>query len=571
MDTALISPRQRLLQRMRSKQRHAACDIVALTLRGLGVTHVYGVGGTPMDTVLAACARAGLRVIGARHQQGAVLMSLAHNYVSGGLSSVVIVSAGPAVTNCTTGLLIAHDNLWPLLVLAGRRSLSTPGGFQALDAARLFAPITRHAGLVECADALATSLIEAAGMATGAPHGPVYLDLAEEAIGAEAGFDAEEVDRQVRAGDSARSEPARLDPALLHEAASLLLQARRPALLIGKGARWSQPTALLRRLVDEHAIAFATSPMGRGLLPDDHPRCAGAARSRMLAGADLVLVVGARLDWTLRFGAEISPRARIIRIDVDPAEAAGVLGRGIGLPGDAASVLRQLLEALEAGRSSRDVERDWAWFDELSASCTAQPSGVVPPAERGLLPMSPYEWLAELGTAVPEDAITVLDGNIVMATAQRMLPPVRHPARRLTPGTNGCMGVGIPFAIGAKLARPDLPVIAIVGDFAFGLSAIELETAVRHRVPVVVAVANNAGSGGATRQRRYFPQDHPERVLRFGADVRHDLTMHSFGGRGLRIDRPGQIAAALTQALACGEPVCLDVLTNENTALSAVL
>jgi acetolactate synthase-1/2/3 large subunit len=131
--------------------------------------------------------------------------------------------------------------------------------------------------------------------------------------------------------------------------------------------------------------------------------------------------------------------------------------------------------------------------------------------------------------------------------------------------------MGIPFAIGAKLARPQQPVVAIVGDFSFGLSAFELETAVRHRVPAVFVVANNAGAGGALRQRQYFAQDFPERVTRYGADVRHDLIMKSLGGRAWRIDGPGQIAAAIKEAIECGQPTCIDVITNENTAAAAAI
>jgi acetolactate synthase-1/2/3 large subunit len=133
------------------------------------------------------------------------------------------------------------------------------------------------------------------------------------------------------------------------------------------------------------------------------------------------------------------------------------------------------------------------------------------------------------------------------------------------------MGMGIPFAIGAKLARPQQPVVAIVGDFSFGLSAFELETAVRHRVPAVFVVANNAGAGGALRQRKFFAPGFTERVSRFGADVRHDLTMTSLGGRACRIDGPGQIAAAIKEAIACGQPTCIDVITNENTAAAAAI
>jgi 2-hydroxyacyl-CoA lyase 1 len=281
-------------------------------------------------------------------------------------------------------------------------------------------------------------------------------------------------------------------------------------------------------------------------------------------------VIGARFNWTFRFGAEISPEARIVHIDIDPSEAADVLDRGVSLEGDAGAVLKPLLAALDQHVGAGRAERDQEWFASLARLRDALAIGTVPPAERGLLPMSPYEWLGELASALPDDAITVLDGNTVLTAAQRMLP-VRTPASRLGPGTNGCMGVGIPFAIGAKLARPQQPVVAIVGDFGFGLSAFELETAVRHGVPAVFVVANNAGAGGAVRQQQFFAPDFSERVSRYGAGVRHDLTMQSLGGRACRIDRPGQIAAAIEEAIACEQPTCIDVITNEQTAATAAI
>lgn len=226
--------------------------------------------------------------------------------------------------------------------------------------------------------------------------------------------------------------------------------------------------------------------MGRSLLSDEHALCFSAVRGRMLSEADLVLVKGARFDWTFRYGSEIAPEARIVRIDINIPPAGEVLGRGVGLHGDAACVLRQLLDGLDA---------------------------------------------------------------------------------RLAPDSNGCMGVGIPFAIGAKVARPELLGLAFVGDFSFGLSVIELETAVPHRVPVVVAVANNGRPGGAARHRSFFASGEPEQVSHFAPGIRHDLTMASFGGRGLRVEEPG----VLGTALAAGEPVCIDVATNENTALAAAI
>lgn len=571
MDALPSTDRQALLRLLRSKRSCTGDEIIAASLRRLGITHVYGVGGVPIDGALAACAKTGLRVIGARHQQGAVLMSLAHNYVSGCLRSAVIVSAGPAVANCATGILYGQQNRWPLLVLGGRRALSIRGGFQELDGERLLAPIAKWTSLVAKAGDLSAILEQAAWTASSGPPGPVYIDVAEEAISGRAEYSEQGLAQPLSPPSNVTGIAGHAaDPSSVGEAVSLLAQARRPAMLLGKGARWSQPTRALRRLADEFEVPFAASPMGRGLLADDHPLCFSAIRGRMLTEADLVLVVGTRLDWTFRHGTEISPQARIVHIDSDPIEAADVLARGVSLQGNATAVLQQLLAGLDAERAAgRYLQSDREWLDGLRARIEELDIGVAPPKELGLLPMSPFEWLAELRIVLPEDAITVLDGNIVMTAAQRMLP-VRRPASRLTPGTNGCMGIGIPFAIGAKLARPEIPVVAIVGDFAFGLSTIELETAVRHQVPVVVVVANNAGPGGATRQRSFFA-DHLARVLQFGTAIRHDLTMASFGGRGVRVERPGELGAAAANAIASGVPVCIDVMTNEETALSAAV
>ncbi len=554
--------RAALLQRLRCKSGRPGHRVVADTLRALDITHVYAVRGTPIDNVLGSCARVGLRVIGARHQQSAVLMSLAHNYVAGGLRAACVVSAASAVTNSATGLMCGLDNRWPALVIGGRRSWTRRGGFQAFDGARFVAPIVKHAASVDGTHLLADALREAAAAAISGAPGPAYVDVHEAVLTGMAPSPAT-VTRASRAeaGDAAA--------ASVDAAAALIGASGRRALVIGKGARWSSPSSLLRRLVDDHAFAFAASPMGRGLLPDDDPRCASTVRAAMLGHADVVVVVGARFDWTWRYGCEIGADARIVHIDIDAAEAQDVLGRGIGLQGDAAAVLQGLVDRLDRD-APHAIGPDRDWLAELQALRDARRHDAVPESERGHLPMSPYEWLGELRDALPDPVVTILDGNIVMSAANRLLP-VRHPVHRMTPGSGGLMGVGIPFAIGAAVARPDRPVVAIVGDFAAGLSGFEFETAVRHRVPIVVVVANNAGPGGATVQDRHFPPQHDERSCRFHPEVRHDLMMASLGGRGWRVDAPGQLGPALTEALACGGPACIDVLTNEHTALRPIL
>ena len=570
--TAVVteSDRAALLRRLRTKSGRPGHRIVADTLRELGITHVYAVRGTPIDNVLGSCARVGLRVIGARHQQSAVLMSLAHNYVAGGLRAACVVSAASAVTNSATGLMYGLDNRWPALVIGGRRSWTRRGGFQAFDGARFVAPIVKHAASVDATHLLADALREAAAAAMSGAPGPAYVDVHEAALAGMAPSPAPApAPSPATVAHAPRAEAGDAATTRLDAAAALIGASRRRALVIGKGARWSSPSPLLRRLVDDHAFAFAASPMGRGLLPDDDPRCASTVRAALLGHADVVVVVGARFDWTWRYGCEIGAGARIVHIDIDAAEAQDVLGRGIGLQGDAAAVLQGLVDRLDRD-APHAIGPDRDWLAELQALRDARRHDAVPESERGQTPMSPYEWLGELRDALPDPAVTILDGNIVMSAASRLLP-VRHPVHRMTPGSGGLMGVGIPFAIGAAVARPDRPVVAIVGDFATGLSGFEFETAVRHHAPIVVVVANNAGPGGATAQSRHFPPEHGERSCRFHPEVRHDLMMASLGGRGWRVEAPGQLGPALTEALACGGPACIDVLTNERTALRPVL
>ena len=206
---APLNPRRLLLETLDASERRGH-DVVARVLRDLGITHVFGVGGVPVDATLGACARLGLRVIGVRHQQGAVLMSLAFNYVSGGLHSAVIVSAGPAVTNCATGLLVGKENCWPLLVIAGRRGLAIPGAFQAFDGAAFVSPVAKWTALVADTAELSHVLTQAAVTAISGAPGPVYIDVAEEALGgyAQAQVCAASVRRRARTAHALSLPPA---------------------------------------------------------------------------------------------------------------------------------------------------------------------------------------------------------------------------------------------------------------------------------------------------------------------------------------------------------------------------
>lgn len=546
-----------LLQRQRAARAFDGHQLIANSLIACGISHVYGITGTPVDQTFAACAAKGLRVIGTRHQQGAVFAAIAHNYVAGSLKAAVIVSAGPAVTNCTTGLSVALANGWPLLVIGGRQAFSRedPGVFQALDAAALFTPITKaRAEIIETAQIEPTIHWACAQAMQGSP-GPVYLDLGQEALQCKAAADPSSGEEHAPLAKPAASD--------LKAAITLLARARRPALLIGKGLRWSAAEAELAYLTSKLSIPFAASHMGRGYLPDSDVLNFTSVREALLSTADVVLLVGARLNWTFRFGSEIPSDTPIISINIDPAEAAAIANRGIGLGVDARIGLQAIVAGLqEQAATGPPLSYDLTRLSSLEIARAEEASRIQHLSEQETDPPSPYCWMARLGKLLPGNAITIFDhGNTSLRASQALLA-AETPVSRITPGSNGCIGGGIPYAIGAKLANPERLVIAVCGDFAAGLSLMELETMVRHGVPAVIIVINNSGIGGAVRQQAIFGRDYPERVCQFQDDVRYDQIMKALGGTGLRVRHSEQIDDAFRQALDSHGPVLIDVVTD---------
>jgi 2-hydroxyacyl-CoA lyase len=534
--------------------------LAAQSLRDLGVTHVYCLAGTPIRETFAKCAELGMRPIGVRHQQTGVLMALAQNYLAGRMTAVTLLSAGPAITNAATGILVARDNCWPLVVLGGRRPLSMHGmgSFQELDAALLFQSITKWSAVVEETAQIPSLLEKAFRIAISGRPGPVYLDLPEDVL-CECG-----VARKVCLE---RSSAPVADDASVARAAELLGSAARPAMIIGKGVRWSEPYAELLALADEFAIPFIASPMGRGFLPDDHPLCFNDARSLLQRQADVILLLGARLDWTFRFGAEFARNAQIVQIDIESSEIGANKAATVGITGDVKSALQGILKRLREQGRTFSVEVSKIWHEQLTGYRKANQQSIRTLLDNNALPMSPYCMLKEIRDFLPRDGITVLDGNVSMAVAQQVLPNF-FPASRFTAGNNGCMGVGIPFGIGAKLCQPERLVLVICGDTAAGFNIMELETAARHRIPVIVVVANNQGNNGGLVETVYFGASQ-ERITMYQPDLRYDQIAAAFGAHAEHVERPGELPAALERAVASGLPACIDVRVDPYAAYPA--
>ena len=553
---ARLSPAQRaLLDKRLQAEPVGGHALVARALASLGVTHVYGVPGQPVYDTFAACANEGIRLIGTRHQHPAALMAMAHNYFVGEQNAVSIVSTGVACANALGAVVVARDNCWPLVVLAGAAPLtaSDAGYFMDLDGTQLYRSITKWATRVPETRSIPDCIAEAFAVATNGRPGPVLVELPEDVL------TGSTVGASMPPRSSSTERELELEPSVLQQVTAALTSAKRPLLIVGKGVRWSSPFAALRELVDVLSVPFSTSAIARGALPDNHPLCVNAIQWIAQSQADVVVLLGARLDWNLRYGEQLAPDATLIQVDIHAPE----FGRGqrttIGVHADAGDFLRAMLKEMSAAqRAHAQDQRDHAWVlslhqlrEEIQIKREAQ-------ATNDGHRISPLRLAKEIRDALPNDAITIFDSNLTMAACERMIP-VHVPLSRLTPGTSGCLGVGIPYAIAAKLVHPERPVVTICGDFAFGLSAMELETAVRHNVPVVIVIANNDGNGGALRQRMHMRNANPEPVMMFQNGLRYDRIAQAFGGFAEHVARAHDIGPALTRAIASNRPACINV------------
>ena len=293
-------------------------------------------------------------------------------------------------------------------------------------------------------------------------------------------------------------------------------------------------------------IPYVTSPMARGTLPDDDPHFLNAARSAALAGADAILVVGARFNWIFGFGRppRYSPDARIAQIDVAPEEFTSSADVELGIVADAAVAVDALCEALEGRKLA---SQDGSWIAALREKKQRNEAGLAALLESDAVPINPYRLVREVRDALPRDAAIAVDGETIMGICRTVLPSYA-PRSRFNAGTTGCMGTGVPYAVGAALANPDRPSVAVVGDYAFGAAAMAIETAARVGAKPVFVVANNEGIAGHMLQDHMLPPDSPRIAALLPAS--YEKMAEMVDGAAFRVDRPDEIRPALEAALA---------------------
>jgi thiamine pyrophosphate-dependent acetolactate synthase large subunit-like protein len=542
--------------------------LVAQAMQREGIEVLFGLAGGPIQDIMGWAPHCGVRPIGVRHEQAATFAAAAYGYVKNQVG-VAVLAAGPGVTNGVTGAHVAYDNCLPLLILGGsgpQKGRGT-GTFQETENVPMFKGITKMAVQVDSTARLPEYLAMGFRKARTGRPGPVYLDLPSDVL---QGTVEEEEVRWV--SNYYTLAPPMGHPDQVKRAAELLVRAECPMLIIGKGVRWSEPTLELRQLVETLSLPFLTSPMGRGFIPDDHPLNFGAARSTMMGHADVIVIVGSRLNWVFGFGRQFPANAKLIHIDIEPEEIGANRGVEVGIIGDAKAVLQQLLAEL-AGQTAAVAQRAAAgpWLATLREQVEQNAKGLAPLLDSDATPIRTHRLLREVRDIFPRETIYSVDGQLTLASGRQVLGSYT-PASRLNSGSNGCMGVGVPFAIGAKLARPEVPVVSINGDCAFGFNAMELETAVRCKLPIVFIVNNNSGIVGSNLEARMgLPEGYGEHVATYLPDIRYDKILEAFGGHTEHVVHPDDIRPALArayQATKQGQVACVNVIADPQESMA---
>ena len=527
-------------------------QIAARQLKAAGIDTIFGVVGGPMIQVFAGAQEIGMQVVNCRHEESACFMASAWGYVNR-KPGVMVAASGPGMTNTITPLHVATESSMPLVVLGGSAFSATGGlgGFQEADQMAFARPGCKWTQQVDSTERIAELTHLALGKSVNGRPGGVYLDFPGQLV-------AQKIPED-QAGIRARQPDVYLphpDPAAMDRVADMLADAQRPLIMLGKGAGWADAGDALEKIVNL-GIPYITSPMGRGVVPDDNAHFMNAARSAALAQADAIVMIGGRFNWIFQFGRQ--PRyakdVRIAQIDIVGEELLNAADVEIGVISDARHAADALLERLD-GRSLASAN---TWLTELRGKCDENESRISERTASDATPLDPHRVIAEVKNALPRDASIAVDGEITMGIARVLLPSYVSRSR-LNAGTTGCMGTGVPYAIGAKLARPDSVSVAVVGDYAFGAAALELETAARVGANVVFVVCNNEGIAGHTIQDRMFPKDSPRIAKLLPAN--YEKLAELVDGHAERVERPEELAPALERALGANRPAVVHVITD---------
>jgi oxalyl-CoA decarboxylase len=519
---------------------------------------IYGVPGIPITDFGRMAQAAGIRVISFRHEQNAGNAAAIAGYLTQKPGICLTVSA-PGFLNGLVALANATTNCFPMILVSGSSEREIvdlqQGDYEEMDQLAIAKPLCKAAFRVLHAADIGIGLARAIRAAVSGRPGGVYLDLPAKLFGQV--MDAEAGQKSLVKGiDPA---PAQIPaPAAIKRALDVLKSAKRPLIILGKGAAYAQADDAIRAFVEKSGIPFLPMSMAKGLLPDTHPQCAGAARSTVLKDADVVVMIGARLNWLLSHGKGKNwgePRSKkFIQIDIEPREMDSNVEIAAPVVGDIGSCVAAFLDGMGAKWPAPAAD----WTGAISKKREENVAKMAPRLMNNNVPMDYHGALGVLRTIVKErpDAILVNEGANALDLTRGVID-MYQPRKRLDVGTWGVMGIGMGYAIAAAI-ETGKPVLAIEGDSAFGFSGMEVETICRYKLPVCVVIFNNDGIYRGTDVNRSGGSDPAPTVFVKGS--RYDKMMEAFGGVGVNATSPDELKRAVNEAMDSGKPTLINAV-----------
>jgi oxalyl-CoA decarboxylase len=522
------------------------------------ITKIYGVPGIPITDLGRKAQAAGMRVLSFRHEQHAGNAAAIAGFLTKKPGICLTVSA-PGFLNGLTALANATTNCFPMILISGSSEREIvdlqQGDYEEMDQLAIAKPLCKAAFRILHAADVGIGVARAIRAAVSGRPGGVYLDLPaklfSQVMDAQAGAKS-----LVKVIDPA---PAQLPaPAAIKRALDVLKSAKRPLIILGKGAAYAQADEQIRALVEKSGIPFLPMSMAKGLLPDTHPLAAGAARSTVLKESDVVMLIGARLNWLLSHGKGKTwgepGSKKFIQIDIEPKEMDSNVEIVAPVVGDIGSCVSALLDGIDGNWPAPPAD----WINAVKSKKEENITKMAPRLMKNSAPMDFHSALGALRTVIKErpDAILVNEGANTLDLARGIIDMYK-PRKRLDVGTWGIMGIGMGYAIAAAVETGE-PVLAVEGDSAFGFSGMEVETICRYHLPVCVVVFNNNGIYRGTDLNPGGGSDVATTV--FVKDARYEKLMEAFGGVGVRVTTPDELLRAVNEAMDSGKPTLINAV-----------
>ena len=528
--------------------------LAAQVMKNDGAKHIFGLVGGHIHPIFEGCVEMGIRVIDVRHEESAAHMAEGWALATGE-PGICTGTAGPGFTNLLTGIANSYSGGTPMLAIGGHASINQfdTGALQDFNQIDIVKPMTKFARAVYQGERIPEYIGLALRHATSGRPGPAYIEIPRDLMEGE--LDVSSI--QVPDCHRIQSPPAG-NFSDVENALALLAEAKKPVVVASGGAWWSQAQEQLKQFIEKADIPLYTRNSARGLVSDDHPLCMGGgftlnpAVASVLAEADLVLLLGARFNFTFSPDA-LSATAKIIRVDIESSELCTGRVPDVGIVGDVRMVLQQFIDG-----SKKMSHKEW--IEQIQQGRDLMRQMAEPMLASDQVPIHPLRVCGEITNVLDSDTIICTDGGDICIWGNLAIP-AKGPGLFISQASSifGCLGVGVPYAIAAKLANPDKTVIVLTGDGSFGLTMMEFDTALRHDIPFVAVIANDSCWGNIHRPMK------EKRGQTFGCELelrRYDKLVEDLGGYGEFVEKPEDIGPAIRRAIDSGLPACVNIVTD---------